>query len=422
MGFQLAFCLIFTLVGFSLALDNGLARTPPMGWLSWERFRCRTDCKLYPKSCINENLYMEMADRLAADGYSAAGYKYVNIDDCWAAKERDPNTLKLVPDPIRFPNGIKKLADYVHSKGLKLGIYGDMGTKTCGGYPGSKFTMELDARTFSEWGVDSFKMDGCYSTTEDFPVAYPIMEFFLNKTGRPILFSCSWPAYMQSTDPNYSLIAKHCNIWRNYADITDSWDSVKGIIKYYGDNKYNFSSVAGPGNFNDPDMIIVGNTGLSYQQWQAQMAMWAMMAAPLFLSEDLRIISPLAKALIQNPGVIAINQDRLGIMGKRVWQHGKIEAWVRPVTPLGSYAAAVLNLNEGGAQSAFNLTLASLGVKGQDSYSVSEVFSGKVLGRITATQNLPTMVDTNSVLLLKYTKVSSDLKFGSEFYKVVNKN
>ncbi|RUS77191.1 hypothetical protein EGW08_015043 [Elysia chlorotica] len=411
MNFQFILFTVSALASQTLGLDNGLARTPPMGWLSWERFRCRTDCKMYPNSCINEKLYMDMADRLSEDGYLRAGYKYVNIDDCWATLQRDPKTLRLVPDPVRFPSGLKKLADYVHSKGLKLGIYGDMGTKTCGGYPGSKFTMELDAQTFAEWGIDSFKMDGCYSTTKDFSVAYPIMEFFLNKTGRPILFSCSWPAYMQSSDPDYKLIAKHCNIWRNYNDITDSWDSVKTIIKYYGDDKYNFSAVAGPGNFNDPDMIIVGNTGLSYQQWQVQMAMWAMMAAPLFLSEDLRTITPEARTLIQNPGVIAINQDRLGIMGKRVWQSGNIEAWIRPVTPVGSYAVAVLNLNDGGAQSGFNMTLVTLGVKGQDAYNLSEVFSGKALGKYTVSTNFPIFIDTNSVLLLKYTKLDRILKW-----------
>ncbi|GFR72363.1 alpha-N-acetylgalactosaminidase-like [Elysia marginata] len=170
-------------------------------------------------------------------------------------------------------------------------------------------------------------------------------------------------------------------------------------------------------------MILVGNTGLSYQQWQAQMAMWAMMAAPLFLSEDLRTVSPEARALIQNPGVIAINQDPLGIMGKRIWQHGQIEAWIRPVTPVGSYAAAVLNLNIGGAQTALNLTLASLGVKGQDAYNVTEVFSGKPLGKVTATQNLPISVDTNSVFLLKYTKLSVLKKYGKKpFFKVVKTN
>ncbi|KAK7475299.1 hypothetical protein BaRGS_00033446 [Batillaria attramentaria] len=235
------------------ALDNGLARTPPMGWLSWERFRCHTDCKNRPSECISEKLYMDMADRLVADGYRDAGYTYVNVDDCWSSLERDSNG-RLQADPDRFPSGIKFLADYMHKRGLKLGIYGDMGTKTCGGYPGSKFYMQADAELFAEWGIDSFKMDGCFSDPEEFPISYPIMSQWLNKTGRPILFSCSWPTYLYGRHPNYTAVAESCNIWRNYRDIEESWDVVKDIIEFFGNDSDNFSSVARPGAFNDPDM------------------------------------------------------------------------------------------------------------------------------------------------------------------------
>ncbi|XP_005108742.1 alpha-N-acetylgalactosaminidase [Aplysia californica] len=388
------------------ALDNGLARTPPMGWLSWQRFRCNIDCKNDPKNCISERLYMDMADRMAADGYKEAGYEYVNIDDCWALKERDPKTLQLVPDPVRFPSGMKKLADYVHSKGLKLGTYGDMGIYTCGGYPGSKFTMETDARTFSEWGIDSFKMDGCYSTTADFPTAYPIMEFYLNKTGRPILFSCSWPAYMQTKDINYPLIAEKCNIWRNYDDIADSWDSVKTIIKFYGDNKGNFSAVAGPGNFNDPDMIIVGNRGLSYSEEQAQMALWAMMAAPLFISSDLRSISNESRDLLLHKGVIAINQDKLGIMGQRVFAVSNIQVWTRPVLPAGSYALAILNENDGGSGTTVKFYLSNLAISSKSSFKLTEIFQGKDMGVFNSTTEFAIDVDVSSVFFGKLTPVS----------------
>ncbi|KAK6976707.1 alpha-N-acetylgalactosaminidase [Biomphalaria glabrata] len=384
------------------ALDNGLARTPPMGWLSWQRFRCNTDCDNDPLNCISERLYKDMADRLAADGYREAGYEYVNIDDCWAALQRDPVTLRLVADPKRFPSGIKALADYVHSKGLKLGIYGDMGVYTCGGYPGSKFTLKTDADTFAEWGVDSLKLDGCYSNTDDFTVAYPIMEFYLNRTGRPILYSCSWPAY-QST-PDYPRIAEFCNIWRNYDDIDDSWDSVKSIIQFYGDDKGNFSSVAGPGNFNDPDMIIIGDKGLSESQEEAQMAMWAMMAAPLFLSNDLRNVSDRARNLIQNKGAIEINQDPLGIQGKRVQQANGIQIWLRPVVPAGSYAFAILNLNDGGYASSVSFSLAGLGVPGNDHYYLNEVFSGLYLGGYNVNDTFTVKVDVSSVFFGKFKK------------------
>ncbi|CAG5128318.1 unnamed protein product [Candidula unifasciata] len=404
--YHIALATLATLVVSTLALNNGLARTPPMGWLSWQRFRCNINCVADPKNCISEQLYMDMADRLAADGYKEAGYVYVNIDDCWASKERDPKTLQLVADPKRFPRGIKFLADYVHAKGLKLGIYGDMGTLTCGGYPGSKFYMSLDARTFADWGIDSFKMDGCYSRTEDFTIAYPIMEAFLNSTGRPILFSCSWPAYQIESIPDYPRIAEYCNIWRNFDDIDDSWSSVQSIIEFYGTDKGNFSGVAGPGNFNDPDMIIVGNKGLSPSEAQAQMAMWAIMAAPLFLSNDLRTVDPESRALILNKGVIAINQDPLGIMGKRLFKNSGIECWLRPVTPVGSYAVAFLNLNDGGSGTTLKYTLKTLGIQETATFNLTEVFTGTPLGVFTADKSITVFIDVSSVFLGKFSKIS----------------
>jgi len=403
---MLKLVLLLGLASCAWALNNGLARTPPMGWMSWQRFRCNIDCKNDPKNCISERLFMDMADRMVADGYKDAGYEYVNIDDCWASKKRDPVTMELMPDPERFPSGMKALADYVHSKGLKLGTYGDMGTLTCGGYPGSKFTMETDTRTFARWGIDSFKMDGCYSSTDDFSTAYPIMEHFLNATGRPILFSCSWPAYEAGgkVPINYPLIAKHCNIWRNWADIQDSWDSVKGIIKYYGNNKWNFSSVAGPGNFNDPDMIIVGNKGLSHSQAKAQMAMWAIMAAPLLLSADLRIVTPEARDLMLHKEVIAINQDPLGSMGKRVFAISNVGMWLRKLSN-GNYAIALLNEGDGGSGSTVDFYLPNLGIQNNNMYKLTEVFEGKEIGTFASGAEIKIHVDVSSVFFGKLTVV-----------------
>ncbi len=171
------------------SLDNGLVRTPPMGWLSWERYACNIDCVNYPNDCINEQLYMAMADRLAADGYKDVGYNFVNIDDCWSEKKRDPTTNRLVADHTRFPHGIRALADYVHSKGLLLGIYGDVGTMTCGGYPGARSANgtdydDIDAKTYAEWQVDSLKLDGCYADVKNMTNLYPKMELALNSTSQ----------------------------------------------------------------------------------------------------------------------------------------------------------------------------------------------------------------------------------------------
>ncbi|XP_071111574.1 alpha-galactosidase A-like isoform X2 [Haliotis cracherodii] len=236
-------------------LDNGLALTPPMGFLSWERFRCNVDCKRDPDNCISERLYRSIADVMVSDGYRDLGYVYVNIDDCWSAKSRDPQG-NLQPDPDRFPSGMLNLSTYMHSRGLKLGIYGDVGTETCGGYPGSQNFLQQDARTFAKWGIDLLKFDGCHSSRENLAKYYPEMSRQLNQTGRSILYSCEWASYdILNTERMYEANKKYCNTWRNFFDIQDSWRNVLEVIIYYGIDLGNFSGVAGPGGFNDPDQI-----------------------------------------------------------------------------------------------------------------------------------------------------------------------
>lgn len=324
------------------SLNNGLARTPPMGWMDWERYRCNIDCVNDPENCIGEKLIFEMADRMAEDGFKEAGYEYVSIDDCWMSHNRTSDG-QLRPDPTRFPSGMKALGDYIHSKGLKFGIYADYGTKTCAGYPGTIDHIQQDMDTFAAWGVDYLKLDGCYSDPDKMDTGYPMVTKALNKTGRPIVFSCSWPAYQSSTrTPNYTWIAENCNLWRNYDDIQDSWQSVTTIIKWYGDHQDEMIPVAGPGNWNDPDMLIIGDFSLSYEQSKAQFAMWSIMASPLIMSTDLRSISPWAKEILQNSEVIAVNQDKLGKMGRRVLLAGNKEIWARPLAD-GSVAVVLFS-------------------------------------------------------------------------------
>uniref|UniRef100_A0A674ED32 Alpha-galactosidase n=1 Tax=Salmo trutta TaxID=8032 RepID=A0A674ED32_SALTR len=230
-----------------------MMRTPPMGWMSWERFHCNIDCENDPKNCISENLFRGMADRLAEDGWKEMGYDHVMIDDCWSSMLRDKDG-RLQPDPQRFPGGIAKLARYLHNRGLKLGIYGDLGTHTCGGYPGTTLDkIETDAQMFASWGVDFLKLDGCYSNEEEQQKGYPLMSKALNATGRPIGYSCSWPAYRGGLLPsvNYTLLGEICNLWRNYDDIQDSWDSVQEITDWFFDNQ----EILQPGRWNDPDMV-----------------------------------------------------------------------------------------------------------------------------------------------------------------------
>ncbi|RZF40166.1 hypothetical protein LSTR_LSTR014200 [Laodelphax striatellus] len=168
---QLSLAIIFALVAVSEGLDNGLALKPPMGWMSWQRYRCNIDCETYPDECISENLFRRAADLIVSEGFKKVGYEYVIVDDCWLAKERDQNG-DLQPDPKRFPSGIKSLADYIHSKGLKFGLYEDYGTKTCEGYPGVIGHMKQDAAKFAEWEVDYVKLDGCNADPKTYDSAF----------------------------------------------------------------------------------------------------------------------------------------------------------------------------------------------------------------------------------------------------------
>ncbi|KAI7815282.1 alpha-N-acetylgalactosaminidase [Rhyzopertha dominica] len=355
-------------------LDNGLALTPPMGWMAWQRFRCLVDCDTYPDECISENLFRTMADLMVSDGYLDVGYEYIMIDDCWASKERDESD-RLVPDPDRFPSGIKALADYVrnkivHSRGLKLGIYGDFGTKTCAGYPGSLDYLEIDANTFAEWGADYLKFDGCYSGDADFEEGYAKMGEYLNKTGRPIVYSCSWPAYEEPLGIKY--------LWRNWDDIDDAWSNVTNILGWFSKHQDRIAPFSGPGHWNDPDMLLIGNYGLSYEQSKAQMAIWAIMAAPLIMSVDLRTISPIYRDILLNKQVISINQDKLGIQGKLVKSVKKIDIWTKPIEPVvnGSYTYAVgfLSNRVDGYKYKLDVVLGDIGLNHTEGYLIQNIY------------------------------------------------
>ncbi|UYV66838.1 hypothetical protein LAZ67_4003042 [Cordylochernes scorpioides] len=267
----------------------------------------------------SENLYRRQADLLVELGYKDLGYVYVNIDDCWMEMQRDNLTDRLVADKKRFPNGIKALADYVHQKGLKLGIYTDIGTKTCGGYPGTQDHYDIDAQTLAEWEIDMLKVDGCYANASDFAVGI----------SRKLMWQ-----------KDYVAIAEHCNIWRNWDDIEDSWASITSIAKYFGDRGDAMVPTAGPGNYHDPDMLVIGNYGLSCPEAQVQMSIWAILAAPLLISADLQQVPPCHEAVLKNKDLIAANQDPLGMMGERVY---KVSLAFTHSCKLGRKYSAALN-------------------------------------------------------------------------------
>ncbi|TNN61581.1 Alpha-N-acetylgalactosaminidase [Liparis tanakae] len=410
----------------TFALDNGEMRVPPMGWLAWERFRCDIDCAHDPKNCIRrvhptflskqayENLFIDMADRLSEDGWRELGYVYVNIDDCWSSMKRDEQG-RLQADPKRFPGGIQKLARYMHDRGLKLGLYGDMGTHTCGGYPGTTLDkIDLDAQTLADWEVDMFKFDGCYSNATEQAKGYPLMSKALNATGRPIGYSCSWPAYQGGLPPkvNYTQLGEICNLWRNYGDIQDSWDSVLNIIDWFSENQAVLAPAAGPGKWNDPDMLIAGDFGLSMEQSRSQMALWAIMAAPLFMSNDLRTISSGARSILQNKMVITINQDAMGIQGRRiVKEKNDINVFWRPLS--NNASALVFFSRRTDMPYRYQTTLGKLNYTA-GSYMIYDVFTEKTMTLKDSTSFVVSVNPTGVVMW----HVSAPAKWNfRQFYK-----
>jgi alpha-N-acetylgalactosaminidase len=289
-----------------------------------------------------------MIDHMASDGWLEAGYQYVSIDDCWMAVTRDENN-DLAANAERFPHGIAWLADYAHQRGVKLGIYNDYGTFTCASYPGSEGHLKRDARTFAKWKVDMLKMDGCSSTNVDKADAYPAMAHFLNKTGRPILYECSWPAY--DKDMDYSELPESCNMWRNWGDIRANWETLREITNVWGEHS-NWGKYAGPGHWNDPDQLLIGISprswavGYTPAESRTQMGIWSILGAPLFMSNDLRSIPEFARNILQNKEVISVDQDELGKAGRRITpseNDGSI--WVKELSR-GEYAVALFNRGE----------------------------------------------------------------------------
>lgn len=370
---------------------------------------------------------MQHADLLASEGYAKLGYDIISLDDCWMSMDRDADG-KLQGDLERFPSGIKALADHVHSRGLKFGIYEDYGTHTCGGYPGIIDNLELDANTFAEWDVDYVKLDGCYADPHQMDEGYPEFGGYLNKTGRPMIYSCSWPDYqiVSGMQPNWSLIIEHCNLWRNYNDIQDSWESVTTIINHYGDIQDEIAPNAGPGHWNDPDMLIVGNFGLSYEQSRSQMAIWAVLAAPLLMSVDLRKIHPDYKAILQNKDIIAVNQDPLGIQGRRIHKDKGLEYWVRPITPLKdtyhSYAIVFFSQREDEPHQV-SVTLKELGLDYEGGYQCVDLYDGVQFGTLLPNETIVTKVNPSGVVMVRCNVFTGETtsSFITDIYtKIVN--
>jgi alpha-galactosidase len=347
------------------ALNNGLARTPPMGWNDWNSFGCN----------VNEALVDQTADTLVSSGMKAAGYQYVNIDDCWMSGSRD-GSGRLVPDPNKFPHGITGVANYVHGKGLKLGIYESAGTATCAGFPGSLGHEQTDANSFASWGVDYLKYDNCNNQGVDWQVRYNAMRDALANTGRPIVYSlCEW-----GEDSVWTWGAATGNLWRTTGDINASYGSMLSIF-HANVGLYPF---AGPGGWNDPDMLEVGN-GMSFTEDRAELSLWAEMAAPLIAGTDVRTASPATMSLYTNADVIAVDQDPLGRQGHEVSASGGLDVLAKP---LSNGDVAVVLFNENASAATVSTTASAVGAPSSSSYRLTNLWSKVVTstsGTISAT-------------------------------------
>ena len=360
-----------------LALDNGLGRTPQMGWNSWNHFHCS----------INQTIIEQTADAFIENGLDKLGYTYVNIDDCWAGS-RDPNN-NVVPEPKAFPD-FQGMIDYVHSKGLKFGLYSDAGTKTCAGRPGSLGYEEIDANTYAKWNVDYLKYDNCNNNNIPSQQRYTAMRDALNKTGHPIFYSlCNG-----GRDDVATWGSTVGNSWRTTHDISDQWDS---MIERADLNNM-VAKYSGPGAWNDPDMLEVGNGHMTATEYKTHYTLWSLMKAPLLIGCDLRNIDSESLSILRNSEVIAVNQDKMGIQGTKRKTDGTNEVWAGA---LEGGAFAVVLLNRGKAASNVTASWSDFGLDPSKEAGVRDLWMRKDLG--TMKGSVTAMVTSHGSVMYKIT-------------------
>jgi alpha-galactosidase len=393
----LPFCLVFMLLAIASAQTpepaspdiNVYAPTPPMGWNSWNKFQCNVD----------EKLIRQTADALVSSGMKDAGYQYLVIDDCWqTSRDKQGN---IIADPQHFPSGIKALADYVHSKGLKFGIYSDTGTKTCAGRPGSRGHEYQDALQYAAWGVDYLKYDWCNTGTQNGPASYKAMREALDAAGRPIVFSlCEW-----GTNKPWLWAKDIGNLWRTTGDIQDRWQGHEkwpdgsccsnGVLDIL-DQQVGLESFAGPGHWNDPDMLEVGNGGMTDVEYRSHFSLWAILAAPLIAGNDITNMRAEIRDILLNKEVIAIDQDALGQEGHRAAKKGDLEVWSKTLAD-GSRAAVLLN--RGATEQEITARWNDLGYPVHLSAAVRDLWAGKDLGSFKG--QFSARVPSHGVMMIK---------------------
>ncbi len=368
---------LLPLTGMQASGRDHLAPTPPMGWMTWNMYAGN----------INEQLVKQVADVMVAEGYLEAGYQYIFIDDLWQGGRDKFNNI--VPDPEKFPSGIKALADYVHVKGLKLGIYSDAASLTCAGVTGSLNFEDQDARTFASWGIDYLKYDYCNAPSDSAEAhrRYARMAQALTKSGRDIAFGvCEWG----QLHPELWAHQAGGQLWRTTYDVRDMWSKgeSRGAMGIYDIIKLTvpLSQYAGPGRWNDMDMLVVGlegkggpssdlgGKGCSYIEYQSQMSMWAMLASPLAMSHDILSTSAEARRILLNKEVIAIDQDPMGVAARQVLTQRGCDIYMRP---LADNRTAVAILNASDKETHVKLIFNDLGLKGR--YAVRDVWAHRIV-------------------------------------------
>ena len=349
-----------------------LSKTPPMGFNTWNTFG----------ENINENIIKETADAMVEKGLLDAGYEYLVIDDCWSERERDPESGKIVPDKIKFPNGMKAVSDYVHSKGLKFGMYSCAGTRTCADYPGSFDHEFLDAETFAEYGADFLKYDFCFKPdSANGPLLYRKMGMALRACGREILYSaCNWG----NDDVNTWIRSAGAHMYRSTGDINDSFVSMRDISTSQIDNL----AYSAPGCFNDIDMLTigmygkgnVGSCGCNDTDYKTQFAIWCMFSAPLMLGGDIRTLNENMLELVKNKRLIRINQDEEARPAFVVSKQGKDRLVFAKL--LSNNEVAILFVNLSDNDSKINFFFENLGIPAASGYGLEmlDAFSGENLG------------------------------------------
>lgn len=362
------------------ALDNGLGLTPQMGFNTWNRFGCN----------INETLVRETIDALVSSGLVNAGYKYINLDDCWQSWRDSMGVIHA--DNKTFPNGIPPLADYAHSKGLLFGLYSDAGTHTCQERPGSLGYEKIDAKTYAEWKVDYLKYDNCNANTSP-RLRYPPMRDALNATGRRIFFSmCEWGIEDPAT-----WAREVGNSWRTTGDINASWKRIMECL----DENDKWWKHAGPGGWNDPDMLEVGNGGLSIVEQKSHFSLWALVKSPLLIGCDVRDLAPEVKAILSAPEVIAINQDPLGVQGHKIvskpFKDGTTEIWSGP---LSNGDIAVILFNRASSNAAITVTWQDLNIPDNTRCLVRDVWARRDVD--TVTKSFSTLVEPHGVFFGRF--------------------